>query len=468
MAVDVLTQKSGTSDGLVFLDPYSINGPTTGQSGALILDSAGNPVWFRPLRSTDLMNSDFRTQMLDGRPVLTFWQGTIASPSTATNLPPGSPEPGACFYIYDNHYRLVGTLTPKDGWAADVHEFLLTAQGDALYISTKTVPMDLTAYGGPSNGSVNDEEVQEVDLATGKLVFTWDELEHVSLSDSEVPASSADASDGYVWDAFHMNSLEQGPQNQVLISSRNTWAVDDVDMTDGHTLWQLGGKSSSFTFPQETATFSWQHMARFLPGNDISLFDDGCCASPTAQALGPSHGLVLHLDFSRKTAASVVTYFHAPALSTHSQGSFEALANGDEMMGWGAEPYYSEYGPGGNSEEDATEHLLYDVRMPGSNISYRAFRSSWVGTPSDPPSVAARRSGAQTVVFASWNGSTSATAWRVLSGPRPDHLSVVGASAPRTGFETAMATGAAGPYFAVQALGATGDVLGTSAVTPAQ
>jgi len=468
MKVDVLTHKSGTSAGLVFLDPYAVNGPTTGQSGALILDNAGNPVWFRPLPSTDLMNSDFRAQRLGGHSVLTFWQGTIASPSTATNLPPGSAEPGACFYIYDSHYRFMGSLTPKNGWAADVHEFLLTPQGNALYISLKTVPMDLTSYGGPSIGSVNDEEVQEVDLATGKLVFTWDELKHVSLSDSEIPASTANASDGYVWDAFHMNSLDLGPHNQLLISSRNMWAVYNVDMTDGRILWQLGGKKSDFAFPQSTATFSWQHMARFRPGNDVSVFDDGCCESPTSPATGQSHGLVLHLDFRRRTAMSVVTYFHNPALSASSQGSFQALANGDEMVGWGAEPYYSEYAPGGNTEHDGAQHLLYDVRMPGSNISYRVFRNDWVGTPSYPPSVVARRSGGQTVVHASWNGSTLTTAWRVLSGPRADALSVVRARAASTGFETAIVIGTAGSYYEVDALGASGAVLGTSAVTRAR
>lgn len=104
--------------------------------------------------------------------------------------------------------------------------------------------------------------------------------------------------------------------------------------------------------------------------------------------------------------------------------------------------------------------------MPGTNISYRAFRNSWVGTPYYPPSVTAHRSGGQIVVDASWNGSTLTTAWSVLSGPRANALSVVRASAARTGFETAIVVRAAGSYFAVEALGATGVVLGISAVTP--
>jgi hypothetical protein len=50
----------------------------------------------------------------------------------------------------------------------------------------------------------------------------------------------------------------------------------------------------------------------------------------------------------------------------------------------------------------------------------------------------------------------------VLAGPTPSQLSAV-ASAPRDGFETAIATPAPEAYVAVQALDSGGTVLGTSA-----
>ncbi|EFL23511.1 conserved hypothetical protein [Streptomyces himastatinicus ATCC 53653] len=102
--------------------------------------------------------------------------------------------------------------------------------------------------------------------------------------------------------------------------------------------------------------------------------------------------------------------------------------------------------------------------MPGSNISYRAFHDTWVGTPYYRPHAAAQRAGPHSVVYASWNGSTRTRAWQVLAGPTPRPLSVAVGHAPRTGFETAVTPPATGPYFQVRALDAAGKVLKTSKV----
>jgi hypothetical protein len=64
-------------------------------------------------------------------------------------------------------------------------------------------------------------------------------------------------------------------------------------------------------------------------------------------------------------------------------------------------------------------------------------------------------------VYASWNGDTRTASWRVLAGPSAQQLTPV-ADAPREGFETAVATPVAEAYVAVQALGPSGEVLGTS------
>jgi hypothetical protein len=69
----------------------------------------------------------------------------------------------------------------------------------------------------------------------------------------------------------------------------------------------------------------------------------------------------------------------------------------------------------------------------------------------------------RTAVYASWNGATAVGSWQVLSGTTADasHMAAV-AVAPRTGFETSATVASSGPYFAVQALGSSGQVLGTS------
>lgn len=467
MRVSVTVQHSGTARGGIFIAPYSAE-QTTGQTGALVDDSAGDPVWFRPLPSANLQAADFKVQTYHnghadrGQPVLTWWQGTLALPPTYTNLPAGSPEPGGCYYIYDDHYRLLKTITAQHGYYPDEHEFVLTPSGTALFLASRPVPMDLTPYGGPKNGAIENSEIQEVDPATGKLLFTWNALEHLNPADSEEPVSSASLSSG-VWDPFHFNSIDEGSAGDLLISARNMWAVYDVAKSSGKIRYQIGGKKSDFTFGPD-ANFSWQHDARFRPDNRISIFDNGCCGLPHGAPGQRSHGLILNLDFQGRKATVDRAYYHQPPLESPTQGNTQALSNGNEFIGWGQSGGYSEYAGVGNTDGNGLKNLLYDAKLPGSDVSYRAFRNEWVGTPYYPPSVAARSGSGGGVVYASWNGSTETKAWQVLAGPRPDSMSVIAGHALRSGFETAVTTDNPGPYFQAKALDAQGKVIGVSLI----
>ncbi|HEY4897520.1 MAG TPA: hypothetical protein VII01_15705, partial [Solirubrobacteraceae bacterium] len=69
-------------------------------------------------------------------------------------------------------------------------------------------------------------------------------------------------------------------------------------------------------------------------------------------------------------------------------------------------------------------------------------------------------------VSVSWNGATQVASWRVLAGSTPSSLVPV-ASAAKTGFQTTLSAPSAGPYVAVQALDASGSLLGTSATVKA-
>lgn len=464
MKVTVNTNLPGTSSGLIFLAPYSFSADATyGQAGSLILDNQGNPFWFRPTGDKNLMNTDFRVQRLFAQPVLTFWQGTLATPPTYTNAPGGSSEPGSCYYILDNTYRTIKTVSARRGFTSDIHEFLITPDNTALFLSTKVVPMDLTPYGGPQNGFVQDFAVQEIDLATNKLIFFWDALQHIPLTDSFEPASSATES-GNVWDAFHLNSVGiTDDKNDILVSGRNTWTIYRINKPTGDIVWRLGGKQSSFMFGSE-ATFSWQHDARFLPNNVVSLFDDNCCESATIPPeTPPAHGLILQLDLVNMTANVLRTYFHNPNLQVASQGNVQSLDNGNKFIGWGQSQYYSEFNGAGNTESDPAVNLLYDAIIPGSNYTYRAYRNEWIGNPYYPPSIAVRSNEGQVTVYASWNGSTETTKWKVFAGHCPQRLAKV-KSVDKAGFETTIPVSDQGPYFQIRAYDAKGCVIGESKI----
>lgn len=466
MTVAINVNKPGTAPGFLFVAPYaSFQATLSGQTGSLIMDQAGNPVWFDALDSRYTQHMDFRVQTYNGQPVLTMWQGTVSGTQSASpDLPDGDPEPGAFFRILDQHYQVIKTVTAQNGFTADVHEFSITPRNTALFLAVQQVAADLTPYGGPSDGFFDNYSIQEVDLATGELVFFWDVLAHVDPADSIMPVSTVTSSNN-IWDCFHLNSVEEGPDNTLLVSMRNMCAIYSIDKGTGNIVWQLGGKQSQFALGTN-ARFSWQHHARHRSGNRISLFNDNS-SSPGLPAIGPAQGLILQLDFQNMTAEVDRTYYHDPALTVATQGSVEQLSNGNQLVGWGMKPYVSEFEDGGNNIKDTSLSLLYDMQFPSQYMSYRAYKSEWTGLPLDPPSVAVELLSGAATVYASWNGSTETVAWRVLAGTEADALSVVLEAAPRTGFETKMAVDSDGPYFQVIALDSAGQAIGESQVVQA-
>jgi hypothetical protein len=199
------------------------------------------------------------------------------------------------------------------------------------------------------------------------------------------------------------------------------------------------------------ASPAWQHDARQGPGGTISFFDNG----GTPRVHSQSRVIVLALDTQTKTAKLVSSFAHSAPLLAASQGDFQPLPGGDWFAGWGQEPFFSEFSPAGQ--------VLFDAHLPALYQSYTALKFPWSGAPAQRPSLAVRPSSHKGVVaYASWNGGTAVAGWRLLAGARSHPLSPVVVS-PRRGFETAIVlSSASSRYLAVQALGAGGQVLGTS------
>ena len=118
---------------------------------------------------------------------------------------------------------------------------------------------------------------------------------------------------------------------------------------------------------------------------------------------------------------------------------------------------------GGFSEYNSKGKLLFDARFADRNISYRTYRFDWNGYPKTRPAVAASNRGKTTTVYVSWNGATGVKRWRVLAGPSSSSLKAA-TTARRTGFETAIKIPRRS-HVRVQALDASGHLLGISAVT---
>jgi len=434
-AVTVTAQSPAVAPGDVFVAPYG----ATGQAGPMILEPSGGLLWFKSLpANTEATNLE--VQEYEGEPVLTWWQGNISI--HGFGLGEG--------VIADDTYTDIAHVRAGNGLQADLHEFQLTPQGTALITAYDPIVCNISSVGGPAYGGLTDSVFQEIDVKTGLVMYEWTSLDHVALQESYEPANRSTTA--YPYDFFHINSISVDHDGSLMISSRNTWTVYKLSPQSGQIEWRLGGKRSSFAMGPATGT-AWQHDPRELPNGSISIFDNG--ASPKSHS--QSRAIVLGLSQPGGPVTLVTRLTHTPLLVAESQGSMQALANGDWFVGWGQEPFFSEFGPEGQ--------LLLDAHFPVHDESYRAYRFTWSGKPAHAPGFAfvAAAGGAGTV-YASWNGATEVASWKLLAGASASSLSTV-AQVPRSGFETAIPVpaGTVGPYVAVQALGAAGQLLATSA-----
>jgi hypothetical protein len=360
----------GTAPGYVFFAPKK----DLPQSGPLIVDNRGEPVWFNPAAAGA---TDFRVQQYRGKPVLTWWEGH-------SELGYGFGH----YVIADTSYREIKVVRAGNGFSGDLHGFQITPQGTAL------IPI----Y--HREGPLLDSLLQEIDIASGKVLFQWRASDHVPVSESYVPRQR-----GKLFDYFHINSVDKEPDGDFLVSARNTSTVYEISRSTGDVLWRLGGKKSDFAMGAGTV-FHWPHDARRQPDGTITIFDNG--AAPPLEK--HSRALVLRLDLSTKRAALSRQYVHPLGLLAPHQGNVQRLPDGHVFVGFGGLPYFTEFAEDGK--------VIFDAHFPASGDSYRAYRFPWVGRPAGRPSVAY----AGGKVYASWNGATEVAAWRLLAGDDPTRL----------------------------------------------
>ncbi len=448
-----ITVRRGSSSvrGDVFLTPLpspiihpesnnSLSIRPVGPGGPMIIDSHGRLVWFDQL-PPPLVATNFRPQRYLGHEVLTWWQGTVTP--TAYGLGEG--------VIADTSYRTVRTVKAGNGYQADLHEFVLTPSGEALFTVYRQVLVHLPGTRRGDLSPLLDSIVQEVDVRTGLVVWEWHGLGHIPLRDSYATTANSAS-----YDAYHFNSIQQLPGGRLLVSARDTSAIYLIDQATGRIIWTLGGKASTFRL-RRGARFFFQHDAQMVGNHEVSLFDDE--AGPPVKA-PDSRGVRLSLDIRQRTA-KLVSQFRRPGNGTlaESEGSVQNLPSGGAFVGFGSSPFFSQFSARGK--------LQLDASLPTDDGSYRVFTFPWTATPRSLPSAVAKRSSPSSVsVYASWNGATDVARWQVLAATAGGSSKLV-ATSPTRSFETRIALVSAASTFAVRAVSASGRVLATSKAVPA-
>ena len=280
------------------------------------MDGSGNLIWFKQLTPPEVA-ANLRLQQYKGRPVLTWWEGTVTP--AAFGIGGG--------VIANRAYNVIRVVHAGNGYPMDLHEFQVTGDGDALFTVYSPILVHLPGTPAGTLSPLLDSIVQEVDIRTGLVVWEWHSYGHIPLESSQAtPQNSAS------YDAFHINAIQSLKKDRVLISARDTSGIYNIDRASGRILWTLGGKGTDFSFGPG-ALFNLQHDAHMLRNGRISMFDDG--AGPPA--FSPySRGLILKLNFRTHKATMARQFARSTTTSAQSEGSLQRLPDGNSS--WASAP----------------------------------------------------------------------------------------------------------------------------------
>ncbi|PYI15364.1 hypothetical protein BO99DRAFT_255033 [Aspergillus violaceofuscus CBS 115571] len=441
--VQISEQGSGCDSRLTFLAP---RGDSVAQPGPMILDPRGELVW---MKHNWEITQDFRVQRYQGADYLTYWEGDEIEGRGY-----------GAWYMLDSTYTQRYVITPVGSYGGDLHEFHITPQGTALVTIYDPVLADLTSLGGPELGWIHDGVFQEIDIATGELLFEWRASKHYPINSTYEKLGTSGTTRSSAFDYYHINSIEKDDGGNYIVSARHTHTVSCIDKNSGVVLWTLGGKLNEFRDLSDgkATNFAWQHDARWHPNNTLTLFNNA--AHSTKDPDEESHGMMIHLNIDAREATLLAAYYHPQQMKAVSQGNLQLLDDdGRALVGWGHNAAFTEFSSDGQ--------VLCNVNFGasvffgfGRAVSYRVFKGDWIGRPQTAPDaeVIGNR------IYVSWNGATEVVAWQLetwLSGELEDAAFKVVAQYDKAGFETEIEIpeNLDSPLFRLAALDSHGDVL---------
>ena len=162
--------------------------------------------------------ADFRVQTYQGKPVLTWWEGQLFVG-----------DGDGVGQVYDTSYKPIAQVARRQRLhvrPARVHDH---AANTALVLAYERYNRSLTAWGGPKDAKIVDNIVQEIDLATGLVLFEWHSFGNVSPDESDIPVPKQKGSE---WEYFHANAVDIDTDGNFLVSARNT--LDDLQDQPRH------------------------------------------------------------------------------------------------------------------------------------------------------------------------------------------------------------------------------------------
>jgi hypothetical protein len=237
---------------------------------------------------------------------------------------------------------LANVISAAEG-TNDNHELRLLPNGNDLLIGQRLRgPEDLSAYGLSPVATILDNVVEEI-APDGSLVWSWDAMDHIPLSETD-PARWASALSSDPVDPYHMNSVEWDGDGYV-VSLRHLDSIFKIDKATGGIVWKLGGAphSESLAFANDPYNnFGGQHDARILPDGTLTVHDNGTGRNR------PPRAARYRIDPLARTATLVEQVTDPDAPTSFCCGDARKLPEGDWVMSWGGNPSVTEMTPAGD------------------------------------------------------------------------------------------------------------------------
>ncbi|KAL1305497.1 hypothetical protein AAFC00_002372 [Neodothiora populina] len=418
----------------------------------MILDGEGNLVWMSDQFGA-VMN--LKSQQYQGKNYLTFWGGHRDASSGQ-----------GAYYMLDETYQISHQVhVVGDNMHGDLHEFKITENNTALVTSYKKTVADLSGMGRPVDGWITDSIFQEIDIATGDLLFEWRASDHFDAGESHMTNPFAGYKEASPFDFFHINSIDKDAAGDYLISSRHLHLIATVSHETGEILWALGGERNQFKDLSDGAAtdFKWQHDARWVSEAEgiLTLFDNEEAGILHIEA-SHSKGMMLQLDVANRTVKLLHSYVSMQGTRAPSQGSLQVGPDGGlVVIGWGHSPAYSEFEVDGSLVCE-THFGASWLDFWGRIVSYRTQKvQSWVGKPDYPPQAQMKHSS----VYASWNGATEIQSWELQGATDGDKFESLDVVKKERNFESVFALDDSWKYTRYRVAGRdqAGNVLGYTA-----
>jgi len=266
--------------------------------------------------------------------------------------------------IYDEEFRLIGTIFVPSNYKIDSHDIESLSNGHYLLLcqETRIIDMSKIVEGGQTEARVYGVILVEMGL-DNEIYWTWNSFDHLTLTDA---TEDIDLTQILI-DITHANAVAEDLDGNILVSIRHFDEIIKINKINSEIMWRLGGsasKSNEFQFVNDTENdffgFSHQHAVTVLPNGHYLIFDNG-----NLKPVQYSRAVEYELDTVNMICRRIWDYREAPDIFYGNMGNAQRLPNGNTFINWGQ----------GRIMEVRDDHSkAFDMTLESSLPIYRAFR----------------------------------------------------------------------------------------------